>query len=346
MSFRWLADQGILPQSKRLNHRSACPLCFSPMKRNNWIGRNALEKWIVALSGVVLAGGLEAANIATVLKSLDPASSKVTDSDTTHEINGIVSARATLQDGSVLAYVQAPGEAAVPVHFAKADAAKVVVRNELSLSGKLGTGPMGFGALIAREGAVTVNATNRAFGASEPRGASFFKDALPLANKYVQLTNVSFVAPRFDGSGKAVVRGDSGEVTLVLPRTLRDRDVPPGQVNVFGIPLKVSGEWQLMASRFLSANNKASIALASKHTCMNCHNPDIKAVGPALRDVAARYKDVPDARAILMVQVMNGGSGKWGTVPMPALGAKIPPAERDLLIDWVYGYRWDAILSE
>jgi cytochrome c551/c552 len=47
-----------------------------------------------------------------------------------------------------------------------------------------------------------------------------------------------------------------------------------------------------------------------------------------------------------MVQVMNGGAGKWGTVPMPALGSKIPATDRDLLIDWVFSYRWDAILSE
>ena len=79
---------------------------------------------------------------------------------------------------------------------------------------------------------------------------------------------------------------------------------------------------------------------------MTCHNPDMKAVGPAFRDVAARYKDAPDARAILMVQVMNGGAGKWGTVPMPALGSKIPATDRDSLIDWVFSYRWDAILSE
>jgi len=295
---------------------------------------------------LLLVGGLQAATIAAVLKNLDPASSKVTDTTSTHDITGIVSARATLEDGSVLAYVQSPGEAAIPIHVAKTDAAKVVVRNELTLSGKLGEGPLGFGVLKAREGSVSLNATNRAFGASEPRGASFFKDALPLANRYVQLTNVAFTAPRFDGSGKAVVRGDSGEVTLFLPRTLKDREVPSGSLNVFGIPIKVNGEWQLMASRFLSASNKVSIALASKHTCMTCHNPDMKAVGPAFRDVAARYKDASDARAILMVQVMNGGAGKWGTVPMPALGSKIPATDRDLLIDWVFSYRWDAILSE
>lgn len=326
----WPTSPGILTRMKRpfqFNHRH-------PGLR------------ILILASLLVSGNLRGGTIASALKHLDPASQKISDTDSTHDLVGIVSARATLQDGSVLAYVQATGEPGIPVHVAKADSAKVIVRNEIVLSGKLGEGPLGFGVLKAREGSVAVNATNRAFGASEPRGTAFFKDAQTLANRYVQLTNVVFVAPRFDGSGKAKVRGDSGDVTLELPRTLKDRDVPQGPVNVFGVPLKVDGEWRLMASRFLSVSNKVSLALGNKHTCMTCHNPDMKTVGPAFRDVAARYKDAPDARAVLMVQVMNGGSGKWGTVPMPALGSRIPPTDRELLIDWVYGYRWDAILSE
>jgi cytochrome c len=122
--------------------------------------------------------------------------------------------------------------------------------------------------------------------------------------------------------------------------------VPPGAVNVFGVPVKVAGEWQLMAARFLSVNNKANLALATKHTCISCHNPDIKAVGPSYRDVAAKYKDDPAARATLIAQIEKGGTGKWGVVPMPPLGAKVPPADREVLIDWVLGYRWDAILAE
>jgi hypothetical protein len=28
------------------------------------------------------------------------------------------------------------------------------------------------------------------------------------------------------------------------------------------------------------------------------------------------------------------------------VGAKVPPDDREVLIDWVLGYRWDAILAE
>ena len=42
----------------------------------------------------------------------------------------------------------------------------------------------------------------------------------------------------------------------------------------------------------------------------------------------------------------KGGGGRWGPVPMPALGAKVPAADREQLAQWIFGYRWDALLAE
>lgn len=311
---------------------------------------NDILRWRTFLTTAALAlafgRSVFGATIDEVLKQIDPATGKAKDTATAFPISGIISARATLADGKVLAYVQPTGGTGVPLLVSQADGPKIVVRNELSLTGTLGDGPLGFSVLKVKEGSVTVSGTNKAFGAAEPRGVDFFKDASSLAGRYVQLTNVTFPAGKFDGSGKIKVTGAGGDVTLHLPATLKEREVPAGPQNVFGVPIRADGEWRLLAARFLSVSNRANLTLATKHTCISCHNPDIKAVGPSYRDVAARYKDDPGARATLITQIEKGGTGKWGIVPMPPLGAKVPPADREVLVDWVLGYRWDAILSE
>lgn len=287
-----------------------------------------------------------AASIEDVRKQLDPATGKAKDTATAFGINGVVSARATLDGGKVLAFVQPVGAAGVPILVTGADAAKIVPRNEVTLTGTLGDGPMGFAVLLVKEGSVTVGQTNKAFGAAEPRGADLFKDASSLDGRYVSLTNATFLSPKLDGSGKIKVKADAGEVTVLVSKALKDRDVPSGAVNVFGVPVKVNGEWCLLAARFLSVNNRNAQNLATKHTCLTCHNPDVKAVGPAYRDVAARYKDDPDAVKKMCEQMEKGGGGRWGPVAMPALGTKVPAADREQLAQWIYGYRWDALLAD
>jgi cytochrome c len=54
----------------------------------------------------------------------------------------------------------------------------------------------------------------------------------------------------------------------------------------------------------------------TKAGCTACHSKDKKIVGPAYKDVAAKYKG-QDATAKLMEKVRKGGAGVWGPVPMP-----------------------------
>src|SRR5262245_21673358 len=53
----------------------------------------------------------------------------------------------------------------------------------------------------------------------------------------------------------------------------------------------------------------------NKAGCMACHSKDKKVVGPAFKDIAAKYKG-QDAMAKLMDKVRKGGSGVFGPVPM------------------------------
>ncbi len=74
--------------------------------------------------------------------------------------------------------------------------------------------------------------------------------------------------------------------------------------------------------------------LAKKKNCMACHAIDKKLVGPAYKEVAAKYAGQKDAVDKLAQKVIKGGSGVWGQVPMPA-NAQVNEAEAKQLVQWV-----------
>jgi len=78
----------------------------------------------------------------------------------------------------------------------------------------------------------------------------------------------------------------------------------------------------------------ASEELAKKHACFACHAVDKKMVGPAYKDVAAKYRADKDAPKKLAAKVKNGSQGVWGTVPMPPNSA-VPDADISTLVKWI-----------
>ncbi|PMP61500.1 MAG: cytochrome c class I [Hydrogenobaculum sp.] len=58
-------------------------------------------------------------------------------------------------------------------------------------------------------------------------------------------------------------------------------------------------------------------ALAQEKGCFACHAIDHKVVGPAFKDVAAKYHHNLKYVPYLAKMIKNGNSGKWGSVPMP-----------------------------
>jgi cytochrome c len=50
--------------------------------------------------------------------------------------------------------------------------------------------------------------------------------------------------------------------------------------------------------------------------CNTCHKADIKLVGPALKDIAAKYPPTEANIDTLANKVIRGGKGNWGEVPM------------------------------
>ena len=75
-------------------------------------------------------------------------------------------------------------------------------------------------------------------------------------------------------------------------------------------------------------------ALAQKSGCLACHSVEVKVVGPAFKDVAAKYKG-KDMEAKLVAKVKAGGSGVWGPVPMPANSPQVKDDDIKTIVHWV-----------
>ena len=83
-----------------------------------------------------------------------------------------------------------------------------------------------------------------------------------------------------------------------------------------------------------SAPAFANADLAQKKSCLACHATDKKLVGPSYKDVAAKYRADKAAEATMFDKVKKGGTGAWGTVPMPP-NAHVPDADIKTLVKWL-----------
>ena len=78
----------------------------------------------------------------------------------------------------------------------------------------------------------------------------------------------------------------------------------------------------------------ANEELAKKNACTACHAVDKKIVGPAFKEVAAKYRNDKGAEAKLVDKVKNGGVGVWGQVPMPP-NSHVADADVKTLVKWI-----------
>ena len=89
-----------------------------------------------------------------------------------------------------------------------------------------------------------------------------------------------------------------------------------------------------LALATLSAPVLADQALATSKNCLACHAVANKVVGPAFKDVAAKYAGDKAAADMLASKIQKGGSGTWGAIPMPA-NPQVNDAEAKKLAAWV-----------
>jgi len=80
------------------------------------------------------------------------------------------------------------------------------------------------------------------------------------------------------------------------------------------------------------AANDDALKLAQKHSCTACHGVTNKILGPSFADIYKKYG--ADSAATLATKIKAGGSGVWGSVPMPAQ-AHVPDADIRAIAEWL-----------
>jgi cytochrome c len=72
------------------------------------------------------------------------------------------------------------------------------------------------------------------------------------------------------------------------------------------------------ATTDLSSNPdyQKGLELVAKNDCLTCHKVSEKNIGPAYKDVAAKYENNDANISMLAGKVIKGGQGVWGSVPM------------------------------
>jgi cytochrome c len=67
-----------------------------------------------------------------------------------------------------------------------------------------------------------------------------------------------------------------------------------------------------------SGTTSPGAKLLAANDCLTCHKVDVKVIGPAYQDVAAKYPATEANIDTLANKVIKGGKGNWGDVPMTA----------------------------
>lgn len=83
-----------------------------------------------------------------------------------------------------------------------------------------------------------------------------------------------------------------------------------------GTPVESSPSPGTSDARNTSAGYLSGEQMIETLDCSGCHSVTEKMVGPSYREIAAKYTDKDTE--LLASKIIEGGSGVWGNVPMPA----------------------------
>jgi cytochrome c len=97
----------------------------------------------------------------------------------------------------------------------------------------------------------------------------------------------------------------------------------------------------LVGATKIASENKSTevapgLALMKASDCFNCHAVKEKLVGPALLEVADRYRGQPGAEAATVQRVLKGSTGIWGQVGMLP-HPQHTEDELHIMVRWIYG---------
>ena len=158
------------------------------------------------------------------------------------------------------------------------------------------------------------------------KGAALTMAKCSICHDITHVTRTRLSRDEWDDNIKVMIaRGmpiEAHEIPIVLDylATYYNRDKPPPAADAAVEPV---------------ASGAAPVErLLADLGCVACHTRDKKLVGPAFREVAARYRADADAPGRLALKIRDGGSGAWGPVPMPP-NPQIADADVKRIVGWV-----------
>lgn len=101
-----------------------------------------------------------------------------------------------------------------------------------------------------------------------------------------------------------------------------------------------------VACLLVSGTAFASQDLAKKNNCTLCHQMDQKGVGPALKEVAAKYKNDAEGAKKIEGVIKNGSKGAWGENSAMAAQAQVSEADAKALAKWILSLAGKAAPAE
>lgn len=87
------------------------------------------------------------------------------------------------------------------------------------------------------------------------------------------------------------------------------------------------------AAKTAAAAVPAPMATLQKNACTACHAMDSKLMGPSFADIAKKHAARSDKVDYLTGKIRQGGSGVWGSIPMPA--QTLEESEARAVAEWL-----------
>jgi cytochrome c len=85
-------------------------------------------------------------------------------------------------------------------------------------------------------------------------------------------------------------------------------------MNMKALIAAISATALIVISGAARADDPVALVKSFGGDCLSCHSIEKKIVGPAWKDVSAKYKGDAGAKAALVEKVIKGGKGNWDKV--------------------------------
>lgn len=138
------------------------------------------------------------------------------------------------------------------------------------------------------------------------------------------------IAKNILAASAAVLALFAGSAQAATDEAIAERIKPYGTVCIAGDPCADAVAAAPAGGAGEAAGGNPGEALFSAKVCVACHSIDNKVVGPAMKEVAAKYAG--DAEHII-ASIKNGSSGNWGPIPMPPNA--VSDEEAAQLAEWI-----------